>query len=269
MRIVSSECLIIRNQDYRERDRLVTFLARDAGKRTGIARGSRKLTARGVGSFELFSHGEIFYTEKTGSELVSIRKLDPVPPYLFLEGNYDKFLLAGYMSEWIYLCPIQKPEAEAYFLLLRNALQSLTEEQTSESLFLARLDFQMDLMTLLGVQPDWNACMNCERPLLEKRGGRATPLMEGTYQLDVREGRLRCPECHGHGSGQYDLAAGSLAFLAAWREPGRSPGLRPTKRALADLLGATTAQLIHHTEKEPRSLGMLPHPLAIPQGNTP
>nr|NIP71644.1 DNA repair protein RecO [Gammaproteobacteria bacterium]NIR97788.1 DNA repair protein RecO [Gammaproteobacteria bacterium]NIT63840.1 DNA repair protein RecO [Gammaproteobacteria bacterium]NIV20810.1 DNA repair protein RecO [Gammaproteobacteria bacterium]NIY32420.1 DNA repair protein RecO [Gammaproteobacteria bacterium] len=99
MPLVSSECIILRNQDYLERDRLVTFLTRDAGRVRGIVKGSRKLTSRGVGSFEVFSRGVMHWVDKGREGLVTIRKCDPLPPYLYLHGGYHAFLYAGYFAE--------------------------------------------------------------------------------------------------------------------------------------------------------------------------
>ena len=266
MKVVSSECIILKIQDFRERDRLVTFLARDKGLMTGIARGSRKLNARGLGNYEPFSWGTIFYVEKAGAELVSIRKCDPKPPYLLLEANYDKFLYAGYMAELVSLCRISQPEAERFFLLLAAGLDGLMGESTAQSLSLLRLEFELEFLTVLGVQPNWSRCGVCERPLYEMRGGGLRPLLTGTHQFDVSLGGMRCPDCRGAGWKGEDISAGSLAFLGAWREGRAAERVKPTRNALMELERAVTRHLVHQLEKEPRSLALLPLAEATPHG---
>ena len=78
--LVSSDCVILKRQDLAESDVLVTFLTRDKGRMKGVVKGSKKITGRGVGSFEPMTLGVMYYTEKNGSDLVSIRKCDPRPP---------------------------------------------------------------------------------------------------------------------------------------------------------------------------------------------
>ena len=258
MKVVSSECIILKTQDFKERDRLVTFLARDKGRMAGIARGSRKLNARGLGSYELFSRGTIFYVEKHGAELVSIRKCDPMPPYLLLETAYDKFLYASYMAELVSLCRISQAEAERFFLLLASGLANLMGNPTAQTLALLRLEFELEYLTLLGVQPEWGRCGLCERPLFEVKGGTPRPLLSGMHQFDVNLGGMRCPDCQGSGWNVEDVAAGSLAFLGAWREGTAPERVKPTRNALAELERAVTRHLVHQLEREPRSLALLP-----------
>jgi DNA repair protein RecO (recombination protein O) len=258
MKVVSSECVILKHQDYRERDRLVTFLTRDKGRLTGVARGARRITGRGVGSYEPFNRGIIFYVESAGSELVSIRKCDPMPPFLYLDNDYRKFLFAGYMAELIMLCRIPEPEAERFFLLLADGLERLHREESARELPLLRLGFELDFLTRLGVQPEWSRCCVCERPLLEKRRGAPRPLLEGKHHFDVAAGGLRCPDCRGAGGALLEISPGSLAFLAAWRGVGGGGTVRPTRNALRELEAAVSRHLVHQLEREPRSLALLP-----------
>lgn len=258
MKVVSSECIILRQQDFKERDRLVTFLARDKGRMTGIARGARKITGRGIGSYELFSRGIIFYVEKAGSELVAIRKCDSLPPFLFLEKDYRKFLFAGYMAELITLSRISEPEAEAFFLLLAEGLQKLHDQNGMWGLPLLRLEFELDFLTLLGVQPEWNRCAKCERPLFSREKGRASPLLKAPHQFDISAGGLRCPDCRGSGWNLEEISPGTLAFLGAWRGSSSGSKVQPTRNALLELEAAVSRHLCHQLEREPRSMALLP-----------
>ncbi len=259
MKVVSSECIILRHQDFKERDRLVTFLARDKGRMTGIARGARKITARGIGSYEPFSRGTIFYVEKASSELVAIRKCDPQPPHLFLERDERKFLFAGYMVELIMLSRIPESEAEGFFLLLAEGLEKLHAEDGPRGLPLLRLEFELDFLARLGVQPEWSRCGACERPLFGRENGRASPLLMAPHQFDVAIGGLRCPDCRLAGRGLEEISPGTLAFLGAWRaSPDAGGGVRPTRNALLELEAAVSRHLVHHLEREPRSMELLP-----------
>ncbi|MCZ6474202.1 MAG: DNA repair protein RecO [SAR324 cluster bacterium] len=258
MKVVSSECIILKHQDFRERDRLVTFLARDKGRMAGVARGARKLTARGLSTFEPFIRGTIFYTEKPGAELVSIRKCDPVPPYLQLQAGYDKFLYASYFTELVSLCRIGPQEAEPFFLLLAGGLENLYGAQSPQALPLLRLDYELDFLSCLGLQPQWGRCCACDRPLLASKAGRPQPLLSGRHQFDASLGGVRCPDCRAAGHALTELSAGSLAFLAAWRDGAARDNLRPTHNALAELEAALTQHIVHHLEREPRSLALLP-----------
>jgi DNA repair protein RecO len=265
MQLVSSECIVLRAQDYREGDRLVSLLARDAGHLRGIVKGSRKLTSRGVGNFEPFSRGVVYYTEGGRSGLVNIRKLDPRPPYLYLQGDYHKYLFAGYFAERMDLIPIEPSGAPAYFDLLADTLEALCEPGPARRLPLLRLRFELHYLDLLGYLPDWSTCRRCGRALFREDGGRALTVQEGTHAFDLAHGEVRCPTCAEGKRPRLPLAPGTLAFLENWRrgasragEAGPVPAVRPTRQALEELEAAITRHLLHRLEREPRSLALLP-----------
>lgn len=260
MDLQSSESVILKYQPLKESDLLVTFLARDRGRLAGVVRGSRKITGRGVGSFEPFTLGVMHYTERAGSDLVSIRKCDPHPPYLFLQHDYGKLVLAGYCAELVSLCPISPSEAERFYLLLSGALARLCDPLAPD-LALQRIDYELDFLDALGLAPDFSTCRTCGADLFRSEGGRLVPVQAGEHQFDLGAGGLRCPRCASSGRALVPLSAGTLAFLAAWR--GRGPGaatVKPTRLALQELGAAVTRFLVHHLEREPRSLALLPKP---------
>jgi DNA repair protein RecO (recombination protein O) len=257
MKPVSSESIILSQRPYKERDRLVSFLARDRGRLSGIARGAQKLTGRGVGSYEPCTRGVIHYVESRGSELVSIRKCDPQPPHLFLEADDTKYLYAAYFAEWLTLCPIPAAEAERFFLLLAGGIEAVCAAAGARALAAARLAYELELLACLGLSPDWGRCSACGRALLHEEPGPPRPLFAQPLALDVREGGLRCPACKGAGPA---FSPGTLAFVSAWGDPVRRQGLRPTQGALAELARGLAAHLAYHVERQPRSLALLPGP---------
>ena len=91
-----------------------------------------------------------------------------------------------------------------------------------------------------------------------RRHGRPFPLLTGMHWFDVSRGGPRCPECPRADWNLPELSAGSLAFLAAWRDPALAGKPQPTVNALRELEAAVTKHLIHQLEREPRSLGLLP-----------
>ena len=307
MELVSSECIILRNQDFGERDRLVTFLTAESGRVRGIVKGSRKLTSRGVGSFEPFGRGLMHYVPKASGGLVTIRKCDPLPPYLYLSGDYDAYLYAGYLSELVELCPIESAEAAPLFDLLTETLNVLCEAGSPRRLPLLRLRFELRFLELLGVQPHWRQCCRCGRALLaggmygEQAGGgqegggedglggdgagevvgggedaKGDPLApltpqtpqtpqtpiairaasEALHGFDPRDGGVVCPTCLESRRTRLFLPPRSLVFLEQWR--GGAPGARPSRDTLAALEAAVTEHLLHHLERRPKSLALLP-----------
>ncbi|MDH5751848.1 MAG: DNA repair protein RecO [Deltaproteobacteria bacterium] len=265
MQIVSTESIVVKTQDLGEGDRLVTFLTRDMGRVKGVVKGSRKLTSRGVGNFEPFSRGVMFFSRRTGSDLVSIRKMDPLPPYLYLQASYNKIVYAGYLAELAGVSPWADEESGRFFDLLLEALDAICAAPRERHLPLIRMRFEIRLLELLGLQPDWNTCQECERELPAVGEGKPGATASGEYVLDVSRGGMLCPDCH---AGPRKTTAGqviraalpgqALAFLAGWRQGGSMADLKPSQPTLEALQEAVTAHVIHHLERTPRALALLP-----------
>jgi DNA repair protein RecO (recombination protein O) len=258
MKLVSSDCVILKGQDLQESDLLVTFLARDRGRMKGVVKGSKRIAGRGVGSFEPFTQGVMHYVERAAGDLVSIRKCDPRPPYLFLQHDYRKLLLAGYAAELAHLCTIPPTEAERFYLLLCGALERICAAEGGEALALIRLGYELDFMQALGLAFNWHACCRCGARIYHREQGRLRLVAGAAHQADLTAAGVCCPACRGAEGGLLELSAGSLAFLAAWRgDPGGATP-RPTRLALHELEAVVTGHLIHQLERRPRSLALLP-----------
>lgn len=258
MKVISSDCIILRNRDFKERDRLVTFLARDKGRMTGIARGARKPTARGVGAYEPCTRGTIFYVESRNSDLVSIRKCDPIPPYLLLTGDYDKLMVAGYLAELVELAAIAPDDAPVMYLLLSDALHGLVDATSTLMLSLTRLKFELGYLACLGLQPDLSRCSACGRSLFDASSKVPRPSESGDHAFDADRGGVICPRCLESGTRLLPLSAGTIAFLGAWAGSQAGGSIRPTRLALTELEAAISHHLVHHLERVPRSMALLP-----------
>lgn len=267
MKLVSSECVILKHQDFADSDLLVTFLTRDKGRLKGIVKGSKKITGRGVGSFEPMTVGTIHYTEKPGSDLVNIRKCDPRPPYLFLQQDYRKLILAGYLADLMQITTIPATEAERFHALLSDALGRLCGDMAGRDLALLRLGYELDYLQLLGLQFHWHACIRCGARVYQRTEGRLRLIRQETHQADIPAGGLRCPDCRASAAGLLEVSPGTLAFLAAWRggssgstraADGDGTQVRPTRLAVHELEEILMRHLVHQLERKPRSLALLP-----------
>ena len=261
MDVQSAECVVLRQQDFKERDLLVTFLSRERGRMKGIAKGVKKFTGRGVGRYEPLTHGVIFYVEKTGSDLVSIRKCDTLPPYLALQEHYEKYLYAAYFAELLDRCPIAPPEAAAYFDLLIQGLTAIYNESSLPELLALRLRFEWGLLALLGLQPAITVCLHCGKQLFTRLAPAPHTVSPEPHTFDPESGGVRCPDCRVSGRHIAELSAGTLAYLATLGVLGAEPQgtpVRPTRRNLQELVDAITPSLVRQFSRPPKSLSLLP-----------
>lgn len=255
MKLYSEEGIILRAQDFQENGRLVTFLSAQAGCVRGIITGSRKLPSRGVGDFEPLTRGVLHYTPGRNDGLARIRKCDPLPPYLYLRQDYERYCYGGYLAELISLGPIARTEVHAHYNLLRESLEHLYSVRSVLALPWIRLRFELRWLELLGLQPQWYCCVICGAALDAQNGSSEQP--EALWLgFSPQHGGILCAKCARRGRVRCSMRA--LRFLKAWSTGAKNESARPSLRVLGELEGALQAHLAHHLPRLPRALALLP-----------
>lgn len=150
MKQTVTEGIILSRSNYGEADRIITFLTKDAGKISVIAKSVRKSQSKLAGSVELFSVSQITFIEGRG-ELKTLISARLVKHYGKIVKNlkrtnqaYDFMKTLGRATE--------EAAEPAYFDLLNKALKSLDDEQLEPNVTL--LWFNMQLLKLAGHIPN-------------------------------------------------------------------------------------------------------------------
>ena len=237
-----------------EKDKIITFLTRENGKKAGIIYGAKSLRSQNVSSSEPFSKVKIIYVEKANRDLVSIRKCDIIDSYYPLRQDYQKFLFMSYVTELLLMCVIPPHDSEAFFELLEQSVMNFTE---TPSCPLAKLDFEIQLLGILGIFPNLEQCMQCHQTLWNTSSAHSQRVrFPQKHQFDSRQGGVLCPNClHAHPDA-VPISPGTLAYL---RHQGSnraaSPGskVRETLQNLIELNQVFFVYFRYHLGKTPRS----------------
>ena len=99
MRILSGEAILLDAIDLHERDRVVTFLTAEWGRKRGVARGARAKYSRFAGQLQPLSKVAVRWFEKEGRDLVRIESVELIEPCRALLEDLDGILLASYLAE--------------------------------------------------------------------------------------------------------------------------------------------------------------------------
>jgi DNA repair protein RecO (recombination protein O) len=162
MRHRSSDSFILATYPLREKDRIVSFLTRDAGKKRGVARGSRGTRSQFGGLLEPMTEARVTYFEKDAQELVSINSLDAIRPSFPLSRNLDQGLLVSALAESLQTFVPDSDPAEHFYRLARHALDALFAGASPASV---RAYFDVWILKLSGLFPTPAECAACGRPL--------------------------------------------------------------------------------------------------------
>ena len=256
MKIIETAGIVLKTMDFKERDSILTFLTHDAGKKAGILHGGKSVRSGNAAKVELFVINHFEYSEKPSAEMVRIRKCELLESFPALRKNYAKFLHASYFSELLLQCEIPVVESQEYFDLLKDTLAQLSTAKTGIEI---KFNFELQLLNLLGIQPNLETCVQCEGELWQKQSGRnLSPKFKVPYQLDAGLGGIRCPKCCSSNSSAVYLHPGSLAFFRERHTSlHASSAIRPTHNNLKELDQAIFVYFRHYFGRNLKSHALL------------
>lgn len=224
MRLHSSKAFILGTHPLRETDRIVSFLTREFGKKRGVARGARRPRSAFGGALEPMTEADVVYYEKEGSELVSIRSVDPIRASFSLSTDLERALLLPAMAESLETFVSESDPAEPFYRLARHAMDALFAGGAPAP---TAAYFDVWILKLSGLFPSLRECARCEAALPAS----------GTLAFDERLPGFLGPECRsGAGIRLSEPALATLSrFLSGPLDPAADPPGLPEVAAVARL----------------------------------
>ncbi len=199
MPLYSSEAIVLRRIDYREADRIVTFLTPDHGKVSGLARGVKRMRSRFGASLETLTYGKLIYFDRQGRNLISINHFDILKPFQQIREDLICSSSCQYIAELVMQFVPEKEAAAEVFSLFLETLEGMTGSEDPNAIL--RI-FEIRLLTLIGYAPRMDACVLCgEREHLSR--------------ISISEGGVVCPLCKGRAGEVRPISEGALFF---WKQ---------------------------------------------------
>lgn len=227
-----------------EADRVLTVLTPDAGKLRVIAKGVRRPTSRLGGSLEPFA--ELRLQLARGRTFDVVTQVRVLHAWLRLRDRLESAATAWYLGELADRSTEEHAPAEPFYALLRRAFQLLDDGMTPSRV--ARWA-EMVLADVLGVRPEVERCVECDRVLEESDTFRWAPALGGVL----------CPD-HPNPPGEWmSLSLNALKVLRAYRrlDIEALAQLRLSAATEAEVEAAMRRYVRHVLEREPRSLAFL------------
>jgi len=162
MPLQESDSIILKTYPLGEADRIVAFFSRDHGKMRGVANGARKMKNRFGASLEPLAHSRIQFFERENRDLVRIQSAEILDSPMALFADYERAVYAAQLIELTdKFLPEHQPH-DAVFRLVRMMQQALIK---SCPLDIAACYFEVWMLRLAGIFPDFFMCFSCSKPL--------------------------------------------------------------------------------------------------------
>ena len=160
MRPLRSDAFVLVTYPLREKDRIVSLLTRDAGKKRGVAHGVKSPRSPFSGVLEPMSEVRVLYSEKDGQELSSIRSIDTIRSSFPLSRRLEGGLLLSALAESLQTFVSDSDPAEPFYRLARHVMDALFAGGSPEN---ASAYFDVWILKLSGLLPPPGECAGCGR----------------------------------------------------------------------------------------------------------
>jgi DNA repair protein RecO (recombination protein O) len=243
-RLYVTDAIVLTRFDYGEADRIMTLFTPAHGKLKAIAKGVRRTKSRIGGSLEPLA--ELRVALARGRTFDVVTQVQVSQPWLRLRDSLESTATAWYLAELADRSLEERHEAEGLYALLRRAYELLDAGMDSGRV--ARW-YEMHLADEMGVRPEVDRCVECDRMLEADEQFRWVPPLGG----------LLCSRCPGPPADRAGLSLEALKLLKAYQrlDVEALAGLRLPPAVEREVEGAMRDFLRVSLDRDARSLPFL------------
>jgi DNA repair protein RecO (recombination protein O) len=252
-RLYATDAIVLTRFDYGEADRVLTLITPSYGKLKVIAKGVRRPSSRLGGSLEPFA--ELRVSLVRGRTFDIVTQVAVVHAWLRLRDSLESTATAWYVAELADRSLEERHPAEPLYALLRR-----TNELLDAGLAPGRAArwYEMRLADELGVRPECDRCVECDRILEPTDRVRWVPALGGVL----------CERHAGPTHAAAGLSTDALRLLKAYQrmDVEAIAALRLPASVEREAEAALRSFLSYALEREPRSRDFLDEVRATAHG---
>lgn len=182
-----TKAILLRKIEYGDHDYIITFLTRDRGKITVIAKNAKKSVRRFSGALDLFSLNRIQcrYPQKNRDGLIILTQTELENGYIHIRYDLFKTAYASYWAELIHLWLEEGKTQSDLYDLFAFSLDMLNRSDICPEVI--NLLYQIRFMSISGFSPSIEACDSCRTHIDD--------LTQHNVRFDLKEGKIICESC--------------------------------------------------------------------------
>ena len=157
--------ICIRTVDYSETSQIVTFFTRAAGRINAIAKGSKRPKSSFGGTIEMFSCGNIVFTDPGREKLSTLTEFEPINTdecCRLPQNNLFALNCCFFAAELLNKFTQDYDPHPALFDDFLQYLHNIGTVETKNNALILLILFQLQLLQQVGLQPILNFCANCK-----------------------------------------------------------------------------------------------------------
>jgi DNA repair protein RecO (recombination protein O) len=163
--LTKDSAICIRAIDYSETSQIITFFAKDSGKISAIAKGSKRPKSAFGGPFEIFSYGKIVFADSNKEKLATLTEFESACPgagFSHLSDNLFRLNCCLFAAELLNKLTHDYDPHPQLFDDFLQFLQNANDGNKNFEMLTLLILFQLSLLKETGLQPVLSHCVNCK-----------------------------------------------------------------------------------------------------------
>lgn len=175
--------IILKHQNWRDSDRIITIFSEDVGKFNAVAKGSRKISSKLAGSLEPFVISEFMIIK--GRNFDTIAASEVINIFRSIRNDLKKIYIADYLCALVDSSTSTKQDDKKIYNLLGESLILLNNKSMDDiKTKLVTWYFIYRYLSYLGYQPEMYNCVSCQKKIIPDQNF-----------FSINKGGLICNNC--------------------------------------------------------------------------
>lgn len=154
--------ICIQAVDFSETSQILTLFTRTNGKIKAIAKGSKRPKSPLGGPAEIFSYGNIVFSDSSREKLATLTEFEQQPALSGLAENYFVINSALFSAELVNKLTDDYDPHPALFESFLQFLKNISQTKNKAFMLTALIVFQLSLLKEIGLKPVLKNCVNCK-----------------------------------------------------------------------------------------------------------
>ena len=196
-----AEAIVIRQADFSESSRVVTFFSKEFGKFSALAKGAKRLKGPFDAALDLLSTCRIVFIRKSSGTLSLLTQASLESRFSPVSGSLNSLYGGYYVADL--LCSLTEDEDRDpdIYSLAHTALKELSDPEADSAASI--IQFEIGLLRQAGLFPNLSECSVCGQSVTSEK----------KYAHWVSQGGLLCSDCRRQEYAGKSISAGAVAIL--------------------------------------------------------
>ena len=163
------EAFVIHSRPYKETSLIVTFLCKESGKISAVAKGAKRKKSKFSGHLEPFQLLNIDFRGRSNLKTLYLAEnIEPYKEFIGKESLYSAF----YINELINFLLVHSGESKELFELYRSCIERLKLTNEVEPIL---RNFELDILANLGYQIDFFNDLESNKEIEDEKNYKYSP----------------------------------------------------------------------------------------------